>query len=44
MTETKPLPSRDDLVTLLTRLNEVTLEINDLMNQVGSAKTQDADP
>ena len=41
MTETKPLPSREELVNHLTRLNEVTLEINELMNQVGGAKTQD---
>lgn len=41
MNETQPLPSREELVNHLTRLNEVTLEINELMNQVGGAKTQD---
>lgn len=41
MTDTQPLPGREELVNYLTRLNEVTLEINDMVNQVGAAKTKD---
>lgn len=41
MTEIRPLPSREELVAQLTKLNEVTLEVNELMGELGSAKTKD---
>lgn len=41
MNDVRPLPSKEELMVYLTKLNEVTLEINDLMNQLGGAKTQD---
>lgn len=41
MNDVRPLPSKEELIVYLTKLNEVTLEINDLMNQLGGAKTQD---
>lgn len=41
MNDLRPLPSKEELMVYLTKLNEVTLEINDLMNQLGGAKTQD---
>lgn len=41
MSDPLPVPSKEELLSHLTRLNEVTLEVNDLMGQLGGAKTQD---